>query len=272
VRWQSSLGLGLVLAFPPGVALAQPADLAIPAATTSQFPEGISVAQTASGPVYVDAKGRTLYGMDMRTVHRWSPDAALYCQSRCAEWEPMLAPAGRSPNIFYPHRSSGRRPDNAELKRKGYYTDPRNAPDWTIIAGPQGPQWVYKGWHMVYVRKGDVPGSTAYDGLDDFTWNTLKYIPPVPAVVAPANVGPILVDGAYVLALDQERLLFTGDCGGDCANWLPLPAGMANRGLGQWTVSRDSDEPQWKYRGVPVFVAQPERPREIPGSAQLLTP
>ena len=92
---------------------AQPADLPIPAATTSEYPPGVTVRQTASGPVYADARGHTLYGMDMRTLLRWSPDAAQYCKDACAEnWEPLLAPADAKPNIVFP-RGFGERPSAA---------------------------------------------------------------------------------------------------------------------------------------------------------------
>ncbi|NJM91282.1 MAG: hypothetical protein HC861_00080, partial [Rhodospirillaceae bacterium] len=57
----------------------------------------------AAVPVYTDRRGLTLYGMDMRTVLRWSPDAALFCQSECqAQWQPLLAPPGTVPNIAFP--------------------------------------------------------------------------------------------------------------------------------------------------------------------------
>jgi hypothetical protein len=66
-----------------GSAWAQPADLPIPAATTTEYPAGISVARTAAGSVYVASDGRTLYGMDMRTLLRSGADAAQYCQAVC---------------------------------------------------------------------------------------------------------------------------------------------------------------------------------------------
>ena len=100
----------LALALAPQIVHAQPADLPIPAATTAQYPRGVSVRDTDSGPVYVNAKGLTLYGMDMRTVVRWSPDPAQYCKETCtADWEPLLAPAGSTPNTSFP-RGFGDRP------------------------------------------------------------------------------------------------------------------------------------------------------------------
>jgi predicted lipoprotein with Yx(FWY)xxD motif len=270
----------------PGAASGQPVDLPILPATTTHYPPGVSVRNTAAGPVYVDSRGRTLYGMDMRTLLRWGPDPSKHCQGACAEtWEPLLAPAGSTPNIAYPlgfgerlrREAAGEKPaagnEDGDDKPSGeeFYDKPQKAPDWTIIAGPQGPQWVYKGWHMVFTRKGDQPGSTAYDGAENLTWNTLKFVPPVPEITAPADVTTVFVDGKYALADKEGRVLFTGKCAKGCA-WRPLPGAMASRGLGQWKVSEAGDHPQWTYRGRPVFVSQRDDPTQVPEDGVILRP
>lgn len=273
MKWHVSLLSVLAVAAMAGPALAQPVDLPIPAATTTEYPSGIAVSKTKAGSVYVDRQGRTLYGLDLRTLQRWSPNPALYCETRCDDWEPVLAPAGSKPNIVYPLGFGSRgREAQAELADQGYIVDPQKAPDWTIIEGPKGPQWVYKGWHMVYVRKGDRPGSTEHDGADEFTWNTLKFVPPVPEIVAPANVSPVFEGENYALVLEERGLLYTGKCGSDCSGWEPFAAGMASRGLGQWQVSREGDTPQWTYRGKPVFVSRSEDADQLPTSAEILRP
>jgi len=291
-----SVTLALSAALVGAAAHAQPVDLPIPAATTDQYPPGITVKQTAKGPVYADAQGHTLYGMDMRTLVRWSADAAQYCQGACAEtWQPVLAPADAKPNIVFP-RGFGERPrpasgavapgaaapaaaagapppprGSANAVPPGFIA-PQSAPDWAIIQGPQGPQWVYKGWHMVYTRKGDKPGSTTYDGSDNFTWNTLKFVPPVPKIAAPSSVSTLFVDGAYALADKNGRVLFTGTCAADCSGWLPLAAPMAGKGFGEWAISLASDTPQWTWRGKPVFVSQEDNPTKAPASGTVLRP
>ncbi len=281
----------------PAAAYAQPADLPIPAATTTQYPPGVSIRQTDAGAVYVDAAGHTLYGMDLRTLVRWSPEPALYCQNACAQlWQPLLAPADAKVNIAYP-RGFGERPPprpsgsspaaagdananaNANQPRQpgqaptppGFIT-PQQAPDWTVMTGPQGPQWVYKGWHLVYTRKGDAPGSTEYDGADALTWNSLKFIPPVPQITAPVSVSTIVVSGTYALADKAGHVLFTGDCRNDCAAWLPLAGAAASMGVGQWRVSLTGDRPQWTYRGKPVFVSQDDDPAAVPLEGVILRP
>lgn len=243
--------------------LAQPADLPIPPATTGDYPPGVTVREVSGGKVYADRRGLTLYGLDMRTVLRWAPDPALYCGEACqAEWEPLRAPANAVVNIRFPG-ASGRSPDDFG---GGRYLDNRRAPDWTVIAGPAGPQWVYKGWHMAFVRRGSQPGSTAFDGHDGMIWNTLKFVPPVPQVIAPAGIRSVFIEGRHVLSDSAGRALFTGRCAQPCA-WTPLAAPLASRGMGQWKVGRSADTAQWHFGALPVFVqtgaALPEGARHI---------
>jgi predicted lipoprotein with Yx(FWY)xxD motif len=284
----------------PAVAWAQPVDLPIPPATTTEYPAGVSVAKVGGGMVYVDAQGHTLYGMDMRAgLLRFSPDPAQYCKDACAqEWVPLLAPPGSKANIKFPmgfgrppappagaagaapgrpaapltadQAAYGRVPTAANLAGDGLFT-PNNAPDWTIIEGPNGPQWVYKVWHMVYVRKGEKPRSATAEGAENMTWNTLKFVPPVPQMAAPTGIGATFVDGAYVLADKDGRVLFTGKCSKDCTGWVPLSGGMASNGFGEWQVSHEADQPQWLYRGKPVFISQ-EGGSKIPGKGMALRP
>jgi predicted lipoprotein with Yx(FWY)xxD motif len=295
-----------------GAAWAQPTDIPLPAATTTEFPPGVSVAKVDGGQVYIAADGRTLYGMDLRTVNRWVIDGTKYCADRCEEWEPFLAPAEAKPNLTTfrgfgrrrpaappaaapaappaattPAAAAGANPgaapaagDGAERQQQlaaafgrgaappGMYTQ-QNAPDWTVVEGPAGPQWVYKGYHMVYVRKGDQPRSTAYDGVEGKTWNTLKFIPPVPEIEAPNGVGTAWLDDAYLLTNKDGKLLYTGS---DCASWTPLAAPLVSQGLGEWTVDRSAPRPQWLYRGKPVFVAADETTASLPGQTVALRP
>ena len=267
-----TLALPLILAI-PNAATAQPVDLPIAPATTTEYPAGIKVSKAGGVPVYVDARGRTLYGMDMRTLVRWSPDPAQYCKDECiTDWEPLLAPAASEPNIAYPKGYGDRQRQAAKADGQPIMLQPEKAPDWTIIKGPQGPQWVYKGWHMVFTRKGEKRGSAQFDGAQDFTWNTLKFVPPVPKIEAPATVGIVLVDGQYALADKDGRILFTGKCKADCQSWVPLSGGMASRGLGNWTIGQQGERPQWLYGGKPVFVSQEADPKRVPASATILRP
>jgi predicted lipoprotein with Yx(FWY)xxD motif len=254
-----TMALGLCAGAP--AALAQPADMPVQAATTDRYPPGVHVAQAKGGAVYVDAGGHVLYGLDMRVLLRAGPDPSHYCTGACLnDWQPLLAPPGTTPTASYPRRFG---PPSGQQ---------RAAPDWAVIDGPQGPQWVYKGWHMVFVRRGDRPGSTAFDGAGDFTWNTLKYLAPKPQVTAPNDIQAVVQGGAYALADAKGHLLYTGACANPCAAWHPLPAGMASAPVGDWTVDLAGDAPQWKWRGRLVYVSLDDDDPAIPAGGAILRP
>jgi predicted lipoprotein with Yx(FWY)xxD motif len=254
----------LAFATLPVTAWAQASDLPIPAAVADHFPAGIAVKTAGEQRVYVNRRGATLYGMDMRAATGRTGRPALYCTGDClSEWEPLLAPKG-SPVSPVPREFGG--PRTPSEKPSG------EATDWTVMEGPAGPQWVYKRVHMVFTRKGERPGSVAHDGEDGFLWNSLKYVPPVPKLSAPANVTPRLADGAYVLTDGQGNQLFTaraGDCADPCA-WPVFASGMARRGMGEWSVRTGPDRSQWVYRGKPVYRTEGKDP--IPAEAVALAP
>ncbi|MFD1613197.1 hypothetical protein ACFSCW_15435 [Sphingomonas tabacisoli] len=251
--------IGIAIAGWAAAAAGQPADMPIPPVTTMAFPAGISVAKLSDGQVFVDVKGRTLYGLDMRTVLRWTADPVQFCQASCTqEWEPLRAPADAGP------------PANLKPSRREEGSAP--VPDWSVANGPAGPQWVYKRWHLVFTRKGEAPGSAAFDGADELSWNSLKFVPPVPQLSAPPGIKPVFVRGAYVLADDQGRLLFTGKCEASCSGWTELAAGLADGGLGDWSVSRAGDRAQYLYRGAPVFVSPTGAPDDLPAGSTMLRP
>ncbi len=271
MRLLRHLALPALSAMLSAAAVAQPVDLPIPVANLDRLPATVHILRLPGGAVYADADGHVLYGMDMRTLIREGVDPAQHCIGDCAAtWKPLLAPPGSEPTISFPrHYGKG----IVELPRSASTTSALPLPaDWGIIAGPQGPQWVYKNWHMVFVRRGDRPGSTAFDGAEEQTWNTLKFIPPIPKVIAPGNVQPIAVKGDYILADADGHALFTGSCAQSCAGWQPLGAGMASAAIGEWTVNTRGDAPQWLWRGKPVFVSQEDDPKQIPASTQPLKP
>ena len=291
MRWYLPGLAAAVLSFANAPVGAQPADMPISPAASNERPKGISVRTVGKGAVYVDARGLTLYGLDLRNITGKTGKPIDYCTEACAEaWEPLLAPAGSTPTPDLNLPWMPRAPMGPAQRPQGGDPAPESQPqsaggaaaqqapqsDWAIVEGPQGPQYLYKRAHLVFTRKGDKRGSVSFDGEDNFTWNTLKYVAPLPKLVAPKNVSAILVEGNYALADDQGRVLYTAEetsaCGESCENWMPLAAGMANRGVGEWTVRRDGDYAQWLYKGRPVFVSQEAQPTQVPANAQMLRP
>ena len=273
--YRTSFLAAVIVAIQPLPALAQPADLPIAPATTTEYPAGVKVLKAKTGAIYTDKSGHALYGMDMRTLIRWNPDPSKYCQAECAmDWEPLLAPKDAKANITWPKGFGERRaaPGTPSPALPAGFVTPQTAPDWSIIDGAAGLQWVYKGWNMVFVRKGSKAGSTEFDGAEHMTWNTLKFVPPVPQLVAPGTVSPKFVDGAYALSDKDGRLLFSGTCAKDCAGWAPLTAAMASHGVGEWAVGNTGDRPQWLYRGKPVFYSAGDDPLFVPAGAVALRP
>ena len=53
---------------------------------------------------------------------------------------------------------------------------------------------------------------------------------------------------------------------------LPLAAGVASQGVGDWTVDRTADRPMWRYRGKPVFVAADDQVASLPRATVALRP
>ncbi|HEX7855153.1 MAG TPA: hypothetical protein VF503_15805 [Sphingobium sp.] len=283
------LPLAIATCLLPAQAWAQAGDFPIPAAASDHLPPGISTRETDKGIVYVDARGLTLYGMDFRALAGKTGLPLTYCKTECAQsWEALHPPKGTplTPGVVLPGspeenharqeaKAKGEAPGTPAPKPAAAKTESWSD-DWTVVEGAEGPQWFYKMVNLVFTRRGDQPGSSAFDGADSFTWNTLKYVPPVPKIAGPTLVGARYVAGAYVMADQGGRILFTpakGEaCTADCARWTVFPAGLASSGSGDWSISRTGERAQWLYRGQPVFVADGGDLAAVPQGGQPLRP
>lgn len=89
---------------------------------------------------------------------------------------------------------------------------------------------------MVFTRRGDRAGSTAFDGAEAKTWNTLKFVPP--PLTAPAGIQLLMPDRDpdrdYVLADSEGRELFTEGLRQD---HLQLASAPGRHGLGPPTFT-----------------------------------
>jgi len=209
-------------------------------------PADISSGKTDSGLAYTDSRGMTLYAMNMRYAGFLAQggNALKYCSDDCAKsWLPVKAAA-----------------------------DAKSVGSWKVVDGVAGPQWSYKGDPVFNYVGDNAPGTTAGKERDDL-FRLLNYIPPIPKFTAPAPVKTVFVDEAYILEDGQGHALFTSGkpCGAGCRNWTPFEAGMAGRSVGDWTISREGDHPQWTYRGLLVYVSQ-EEPPTVPAKGTVLVP
>ena len=225
--------VALALASPAAWAKSEPA---------RDYPAAVQVGTSPQGPVYVDARKRTLYSMSLRWAQARTGVGIEYCGAAClAAWTPLAAPRDAKP-----------------------------VGEWSVIAGPIGPQWAYAK-NPVFVFKADAaPGALGGDGWD-YLWSALFYVPPKPDLVAPPGVAVKAVEGRNFLADAAGHPLFTPGKG-EATDAAPFAAGMVSRPIGEWSVLRGSDLPQWAWRGRPVFVAANADPRLLPAGAEAILP
>ncbi|MET0363932.1 MAG: hypothetical protein ABW169_04700 [Sphingobium sp.] len=246
IRRKAFAALALALALIPVSGHAQEGEDAAASAGNSDDnrPASVHVGSSSLGAIHVDAQGRTLYAMDMRTLRSRYGAGADYCKGPCATtWTAVPAAQGAI--------STGR---------------------WTVVKGATGPQWAWNGNPVFTFAKDTGAGSIAGNGYDDM-WAVIAYTPPPPKLVAPATIRPVYAADGYVLANAEGRLLFT-QVGGtaDSTQWMPLTAGLASQSVGQWQVSRDADRPRWLFKGQPVYVAQGKSPADLPSGTAPLRP
>ena len=211
------------------------------------LPSGVTIRPRTAGFYYADARGMTLYVLNQRIAYSRSGGIRPYCTGPCtAIWHEFAAP-----------------------------TDAKPIGDWAIVTGHSGPQWAYKAGPVFTFAADRAPGDAGGDHYEDL-WDVIAHIPPAPALIAPAAVLPVYRDGRYILADGNGRALFVAEtsapCGLACADWRPLAAGLAARGVGAWAVARDTEGAHWTYQGAPVFVSADDTPSSVPARAKLLQP
>lgn len=231
--------LGSLLLTQPMFGAAANAQPAPRAAVERVYPPEVAIRKVGDRVIYVSGRNRTLYTLDARVAFTRGSGSRIFCEGSCAKrWAPLLAPADAKP-----------------------------VGDWTVTTMGGPPQWAYRN-RPVFTHLADKsPGEMRGDGLEDL-WAVIGYVPPPPAIVAPASVAPLFLDDAYVLADTGGHVLFTGAGSGAS----PFYAGMAARDVGDWSVVRAGDHPQWAYLGKPVFVSSEAKSAELPHGAVILRP
>lgn len=225
----------------PSMAVAQGGDKTAPEADNNMDlrPATTKIGKSSLGALLTDERGRTLYAMDARIARSRYGAGVKYCRDACArKWIAFTAPADAAP-----------------------------VGKWSAVDGAAGPQWAWNGNPVFTYADDSAPGSVAGNGYEDL-WSVIAYVPPVPKVVVPAAVSIAYADNAYVMTDDSGRRLFTGNCAKSCGDWQPLNAGLSNRSVGEWRVSREGDRAHWLYKGQTVFVAS----GDLPAGAAFLRP
>jgi predicted lipoprotein with Yx(FWY)xxD motif len=217
-----ALPLALLTAFPT---LAQEEDGVARKVDPTLYPELVKVAKITDGYRLVDRRGMTLYMLDPRDARGRTGTVVDYCVATCAE-------------LFTPI------PANPSAAETGL---------WKPVQSKRGWLWTYRSSPVFTYRDDKKPGDTGGNGWDGLV-HPIEWIPPEPKALAPAPAKPLYISGRWLLSDGKERALYTANCSAPCLAE-PFRAGIATRGMGDWTVIEGSDGPQWSWRKRPVFIS-----------------
>lgn len=209
-----------------------------PAALTT--PAEVRVTKTSDGQTYTDKRRKTLYILSSRGANSRAGKVNNYCTDSCQKvWTPLSAKP-----------------------------DARPVGPWTVIDGAQGKQWAY-GRNPVFTFNADKKlNDRKGEGYDDL-WSVIAYVPPKPAFLAPPPVDARLIAGSYILTDTQGRALFLDE---GQEERTPFLAAMASLPIGDWTILRDRDAPQWAWRGKAVYLNEETGVSGIPAGAKVIRP
>ena len=245
------------------------------------MPPGFRVEMSElDGPVFADAKGRTLYRWPYRTM-RNGVTGDSKGESNCADTASTESAGLMSPypgGLLLPERE--KRPSCQQMWPPAFAADSDKAVGkWTVVRRRDGRmQWAYDG-SVLYTsirdrRPGDVLGGDSYRHQGD-----------APAVREPIQPRPDVPPGLAVSTTLRGRLLQTARglsvyafdrdtgtrsaCDAACEqSFIPVQAPAAARPRGDWSIfTRESGERQWTFRGKPLYrYAEDPGVRSVAGS------
>jgi predicted lipoprotein with Yx(FWY)xxD motif len=230
------------------------------------LPPGIQVIDTElEGPVFADAKGKTLYKwpyQSLRAGYVGDEKGRSACTDTVTTTSQGLF-SPYPPGLVLPHLDT--RPSCVAMWPPVIApNDAKPVDKWTVIARQDGSkQWAYDGqalYTSVLDRAaGDVLGGTNRDQLKQmagrYPVGPPPQIPPGFTVVTTFN-GRLLVnsEGYSVYASDQDAP-DKSNCRGSCEqSWAPVKAPALAQSGGEWSiVERAPGVRQWAFRKKPLY-------------------
>ncbi len=231
------------------------------------LPPGFQVIVTdLEGPIFADAKGRTLYKWPKRALR--NGDAGDILEKPSCGDKPYRENAG----LMSPYPGGLELPEvetrpscttvwppvlaSAEAKSVG---------KWKVVDRPDGrKQWAYEGWPLytsvLDKQPGDVFGGTNTPEFGESP--ALRYPVGPDENVPPQFAVQTTMMGRLVTTRDKWSIYtYDGDgreksnCSGPCLDgWAPILAASSARPVGEWTTfERTSGVRQWAFRNKPVY-------------------
>jgi predicted lipoprotein with Yx(FWY)xxD motif len=247
-----------------------------------EVPSGIQVVATAlDGPVYADAKGRTLYTWPLRALRNGSTGDRKDGPSNCTD-EVLRTEVGfMSPypaGLVLPYAEQG--VSCAQVWPPVLASDDAvEMGKWSLTERADGArQWAYDGFPLytshLDKKAGDVLGGTKIrsggdGGVTRVPAGPLPDVPPGFKVLS-SSTGRLLVnDSDYsVYSWDGDEPN-TSNCVADClTSWTPVRAPQVSTDSGDWTIIKHpSGINQWAFRSRPLYTHNKDtRSRSFDGS------
>jgi len=218
------------------------------------------------GPVFADARGRTLYTWPLTTMRNGiTGDPAN--QSACNN-EKQTHTAGLMspypPGLELPELNKRQSCTDAWIPTVASDTS-KSVGDFTVITRKDGTkQWAYDG-HALYTSyldrvPGDVMGATTRDRAGRgpaarHVATAPTFLPPGFAVVSTEQGRQLVTDKHYSVYMSARDGASKSHCDDTCARtWVPVVASVAAQAKGDWSIfERAPGVRQWAFRKRPLY-------------------
>jgi predicted lipoprotein with Yx(FWY)xxD motif len=230
------------------------------------LPDGVSIRQTADGPVLADEHGVMLYRLDIdrhrEKFRQKSADPqksvdAYRCGDACHKLWVAVAPAGT-------FRAAGDW-GQVELADGTHQLTYKNDPLYRYAADSFNAA-AQLDVYPPYVASYASPPARMADGVPIVSvyWHSVAYSPPPLDVAAPSGIAATWSDGSYVFTTSEGQRLYLKDRGTNCTNtcphFTPLTAPLAAVPMGPWRpIESEGGDMLWQYKGQTVYVRDGDR-------------